>query len=76
MPVVEKIESLKIKGHNPSVTIGGNFIVSLWNTDTDRFDHIVSLCEVSPNKETKKERIENTFNGVVKFIKWYNEQKK
>ena len=68
MPVVEKIESLGEFGY--CVTISSTWIRiynQIHNTDT-----IVDM-DTFNSKDTK---IQDIYNAVVEFIKWYNEQEK
>ena len=66
MPVVEKIESL---GYN---TLISNFQIQISTNNKENIQkNIVNLfC----NKQSPK--IENLYEAVITFIKWYNKQDK
>ena len=67
MPVVEKINSLKVK--------------TIDNTE-ERVDVIIyrNTCHINDEQqiiieETGRNMIESTYKAVVSFIKWYNQNK-
>lgn len=69
MPVVEKIESLKINGYEFKVSITGNdCLISSFVRFTGTEDVYFSGNGVS--------KIEAVYKAVLEFIDWYNKQEK
>ena len=62
MPVVDKIESLE------------DYDVNMYGEQTDIVEWKNDKYIIKANNG--KSRLENTYNAVVEFIKWYNEKKK
>jgi hypothetical protein len=63
MPVVDKIESLGFNTHIVNIKSGKKCLMHIYNFDG---------FSVS---ETGKNKIKIVYTNVVKFIKWYNENK-
>jgi len=68
MPVVEKIEEL-------------GFIVEIskFTTEIDVLNEkleILNLVSIRENNSEESTKIKKTYRAVIKFIKWYNENKK
>ena len=68
MPVIEKIEQL---GYHTRICYDG---FGSWM----QIHYGLSVSDASETKALNQHgaKIENTFNSVVEFIKWYNKQKK
>lgn len=64
MPVVEKIESFIFDEDNSfNVTIGATNYCVIQDSNGEVYDEVEDMGE---------SKIQTVYNGIVKFIKWYN----
>lgn len=69
MPVVEKIESLKLK-YKMTVSIVGNSCQIISD------NHNLMAAEVTLYSDNRYNKIERTRQAIIQFIQWYNLQPK